>query len=71
MKQETVITKRVMWYISINGRDNSTELVDTYMRLDELAHAKNKCDTGVTGGGGGGRSQEVVEGTLTGGNIRW
>ena len=46
MKQETVITKRVMWYVSINGRGNNNQLVETYRRLYEVAHAKNKGDTG-------------------------
>ena len=46
MKQETVITERVTWYVLINGRCNNTELVDTYKRLKEVAHAKNKGGTG-------------------------
>ena len=46
MKQETVITKRVTWYILINGQGNNTELVETYKRLYEVAHTKNKGDTG-------------------------
>ena len=46
MKQETVITKWVFWYILINGWGNNTDLVETYKRLYEVAHAKNKGGTG-------------------------
>ena len=46
MNQETVITKWVFWYILINGQGNNTELVETYKRLYEVAHTKNKGDTG-------------------------
>ena len=34
MKQETVITKRVTWYVSINGRGNNNQLVDN--RVDRV-----------------------------------
>ena len=65
MKQETVITKRVTWYVSINGRGNNNQLVDTYRRLEEVAHAKNK---GRTGGYICGRSERRSSGR-SGGNI--
>ena len=42
MNQETVITKRVTWYILINGQGNNSELVETYKRLYEVANTKNK-----------------------------
>ena len=57
MNQETVITKRVTWYIYINGLGDSTQLAKTYKRLYEVAHAKNK---GGTGGHRCGRSGIIL-----------
>ena len=45
-KQETVVTKRVMRYVSIDGWGNSTNLVETDRRLEEVVHVKIKGDTG-------------------------
>ena len=46
MKQETVVTERVTWYVLIDGWGNSTNMVELDRRLKEVAHAESKDKTG-------------------------
>ena len=46
LKQETVIIERVTRYVSIDGRGNINDLVETDRRLENVAHVDRKGDTG-------------------------